>query len=110
MLKGLSASLLLLALVTGCGGGSGNSAPQKCDSLVSLLCTRVVECFNDGTTQAQCVDAVKTNLPCADADAVSSTYDSCVSEVQSGSCTVLFPNGNSISLPTTCMGVILFNQ
>ena len=108
MLKGLSASVLLLALVTGCGGGSGNSAAQKCDSLVSLLCARAIECLNDGTTQDQCVSLVKTDLNCADADAVSSTYDACVSDVQSTSCTLLLAN-NTINLPATCMDVILFN-
>jgi hypothetical protein len=108
--------LVAVALVigfTGCGGDGDDvnygDAPKKCNQLVDLICVRAIGCFNDGTTQAECVAAVKTELPCAGADAVSDTYDACLSDLSASPCSVLAAN-QTLNLPATCNAVILFRQ
>ncbi|HVZ72613.1 MAG TPA: hypothetical protein VHJ20_09580 [Polyangia bacterium] len=99
--------VLLFGLLVSCGGSSGTDAPEKCDALVDRVCARAISCANDGTTQAECVAEAKTSLPCAEADAVSDGYDSCMSEVQTSPCSVLLAN-DTLNLPATCEGSILF--
>lgn len=103
---GKVAGLMLLLVVTSCGA---ESAAEKCEALVSRLCQRGLACADDGTTQAECVAAVKTTLPCAQADKVSDGYNACMSELQSSPCTVLFAN-DELNLPATCNDSILFEQ
>ena len=101
--------VLIVAVAAGvlsCGGGGG-SPPEKCDAFVSRLCTRVIGCANDGTTQSECEASAKTSLPCAQADGVSDGYNSCMSELQASPCSVLWSN-NQVNLPATCKGSIIF--
>jgi hypothetical protein len=98
---------LLGLLLAACGG---NSAVDKCDDLVDVVCERTVECVS-GITQADCVAAVRQQLPCGSAKKVSATYDRCIQELNDASCQVLFPpdqNGDpSLALPADCNAVIL---
>src|SRR5438046_1874460 len=98
-------ALVLLGEVVSCD--SPNDAPAKCDALVTTICVRVGACANDGRTQAECEASAKTGLPCAQADAVSDGYNSCMSEVETSPCSVLFANG-ATNLPATCHASILF--
>jgi hypothetical protein len=101
--KGIALMALVLA-VSSCGP---NDAPAKCDALVTRLCAREVECLRGATTQEECEAAVKTSLPCAQADGVSDGYESCMSELESSPCSVLV-SGYDVNLPATCKGAILF--
>jgi hypothetical protein len=100
--------VVVFGIAVSCGGDASN-APAKCDNFVNRLCQRAIACANDGTTQAECVAAAKTTLPCAQADAVSDGYNACMSELQSSPCSVLITN-NTVKLPATCNGTILFEQ
>ena len=99
-------ALVLVGGVLSCDGP--NDAPAKCNALVTTICVRVVACANDGRTQAECEASAKTGLPCAQADAISDGYDSCMSEVETSPCSVLWANGTT-NLPATCRASILFN-
>jgi hypothetical protein len=107
MFRGMVFSAVLACLLGGCGGSDNNSPTAKCNSLVNLVCQRAIACANDGTTQSECVTAAMTNLNCADADDVSASYNMCISDLHAVSCTDLLAN-DTINLPATCMGVILF--
>jgi hypothetical protein len=102
------AGLALLGMMFSCGSDS-NDAPAKCDALVARVCERWIACTNSSATQAECVAVQKTSLPCAQADAVSDGYNSCMSELQTSPCSVLAAN-NTINLPATCISSILFKQ
>jgi hypothetical protein len=82
---------------------------MKCDALVTRICARVIECADDGTTQGECEAGAMTTLPCAQAVAVSTGYDSCVAEVQASPCSVLVTT-DMINLPATCHASVLFPQ
>jgi hypothetical protein len=98
---------LLGLLLAACGG---NSAVDKCDDLVDVVCDRTVECVS-GITKTDCVQAVQQQLPCGSAKKVSASYDRCMDQLNSDSCDVLFPpdqNGQpSLTLPADCNSVIL---
>lgn len=108
MFARLLVALVLFGGVVSCGG-DGTDAPAKCNALVTRLCARAIVCANDGTTQVECEAGAKTNLPCAQADAVSDGYDSCMSELQTSPCSVLLAN-DTLNLPATCKASILFKQ
>lgn len=99
-----------LVIVLMCGCGAEESAVEKCDDLVDVLCDRGIQCL--GGTHSECVQAVQSQLPCGSAKAVSSSYDRCIDQLQAGSCSSLFPvNPQSgqpeIRLPADCMSVVL---
>ena len=100
--------VVVFGIAVSCGGDAGD-APAKCDNLVTRFCQRAIACVNDGTTQAECVAVAKTTLPCAQADAVSDGYNACMSELQASPCSVLVAN-DTVNLPATCNGTILFKQ
>jgi hypothetical protein len=90
--------------------GTEPSPVEKCDDLVDVLCDRGVQCV--GGRHSECVQAVKTELPCGSAKAVSASYDRCLDQLQSASCNVLFgtnptTGGPEIRLPADCTSVIL---
>jgi hypothetical protein len=86
------------------------SPVEQCDDLVDVLCDRGVQCL--GGSHRECVQAVQTELACGAAKAVSASYDRCVDQLQSNSCTALFPVNPQtgeplLRLPADCMQVIL---
>ena len=103
--KSVTVTLLLASALVSCGGDT--SPVARCNALVSKVCARAIACFQDGTTQADCVASANTELPCAQADGVGTTYNTCMSDLDSISCAVLTAN-NNLNLPDSCSGVILF--
>lgn len=102
---------MALAAIAACGTES--SPVEKCDDLVDVLCNRAVQC--GGGSHAECVEAVKTELPCGAAKSVSGTYDRCVDQLQGASCNVLFGTNPStgepeLRLPADCNAVILYRK
>jgi hypothetical protein len=90
--------------------GTETSPVEKCDDLVDVLCDRGVRCV--GGSHIECVQAVKTGLPCGSARSVTSSYDRCIDQLETASCNVLFainPQTGElvVRLPADCMGVIL---
>ena len=67
-----------------------------------------------GYTHDQCIDELQTamgDMQCEDADEVSAGYPSCINELTTQACTMLFPmTATSIELPPDCNGAILFEQ
>ncbi|MFO0571387.1 MAG: hypothetical protein U0263_37505 [Polyangiaceae bacterium] len=82
-------------------------AADQCDALVNKICDAYVPC---GVAHADCVSqtnqAFQQNYgsTCSGADAVSSTYQTCLSDLNSPL------NCSAPELPVNCQGVILFNK
>jgi hypothetical protein len=98
----------VVILLAGCG--TERSAVEKCDDMVDVVCDRIVQCL--GFSRTECVQAVKSELPCGSAKQVSASYDRCIDQLEGNSCAVLFPvnptNGQAqLRLPADCMQVIL---
>ena len=74
---------------------------DKCNALVSGLCSRAVTCGFYPSVSACRTDM--TALNCAAAVGVSPTYDACMSQVPSIDCSV-FTGG---TMPSACLNVIL---
>lgn len=106
-------------------GGSkpnGASAPQKCEDFAHAWCSRAVNCLvqlgtltqaNASQNLSECENEALSVLPCSKAVQVSSTYDQCMSEVQSLDCSVWNVSSDklgSVSPPTSCQKIILINQ
>ena len=105
----------LVVVMLGCGGGGGSSPVEKCDDLVDIVCDRAVECIPGAGTHASCVQEVQQVIPCGSAKQVSTSYDRCMTQLETTSCAVLFPvnpqNGQrELVLPADCMSVILMRQ
>jgi hypothetical protein len=98
--------------------GSGGPSPvDQCEMLLDSICDRIEMCGAQmGITarpdfHTSCVDAQKTQIPCAKAVAVDPAYDACVGEVQTFSCGILVTTDSStgsprINLPASCDGAI----
>jgi hypothetical protein len=100
-----------MLVLVGCATES--SPVEKCDDLVDVLCSRGVQCL--GGSHSECVQGVKSELPCGSARSVSASYDRCVEQLQTNSCAALFPTNPStgqpeIRLPADCMSVILTRE
>jgi len=97
----------VMIVLASCGG---ESAVEKCDDLVDDLCNRGVECLPDQGTHSECVQSAERSLPCGKAQSVLGSYDRCIEEINTDSCSVLFPkdaSGNpSLALPADCKAVI----
>ncbi len=90
--------------------GTDPSPVEQCDDLVDVLCDRGVQCL--GGTHRECVQAVRSELPCGSAESVSASYGRCMDQLESTSCGVLFPTNPQsgdveLRLPADCMQVIL---
>lgn len=87
----------------------GNDEPtpvEKCDELLSLVCDRAEECVSASVIHADCVELLRRDIPCGTVKKVSESYDRCMVQLETDSCTTLFPSG-SLILPADCMGVVL---
>ena len=84
----------------------GKSPEEQCTDLIADVCARVPDCAaSSGLTEAICKQQVAALIPCGRAVDVTSSYDECITEINTFSCTTLFPN-NTLVLPANCMGVI----
>ncbi len=102
----------LLLVGVGCGGGEPAPDPAavgKCQNLVVAICARVGACNPSAPAESAttCVSAVASNLDCSSASGVSSSYDSCISELGGFDCAVL-DNGNTT--PASCHGAVLVTK
>lgn len=102
---------MLIVVLVGCG--AEKSPVEKCDDLVDVICDRGVQCL--GGSVNECVQAVRSELPCGSAKSVSASYDRCVDQLETNSCSVLFPTNPmtgqpEIRLPADCMQVILTRE
>jgi len=101
--------MLMVGLLTTACGAEPNPVEQ-CDDLVDVLCGRGVQCL--GGSHSECVTAVRAELPCGSAKSVSGTYDRCIDQLQSASCSVLFATSSTgdpeLRLPADCRAVILY--
>ena len=101
---------LWLVFVLGCGGG--DSAVDKCNTLIGVTCDRAVECVPSIGTRPDCIRQVNASLSCGAAKSVKATFDSCLSLMRTDSCSTLFPPDPqtgmpSLMLPSDCSGVIV---
>jgi hypothetical protein len=112
MLRKTTLALVPALVLAACGGGGDRDpAADECDALFELVCDRVVECQFMGYTHDSCMAefrAAMGDMQCEDADQVSATYASCMNELMTQACTMLFPTATSIELPFDCNGAILF--
>ncbi len=103
------------------GAGSGGSAVAQCKALLEGYCARSATCVTQlacepGMTEAQehddCVAAVGAAIDCAQAVAVTATYDACISKVGAIDCSAYGapPACMVADLPPECEGVILVGQ
>jgi hypothetical protein len=106
--------VVLVLMMAACGGDDdgGSSPVAKCDNLVDTVCDRAVDCVPSQGTHTQCVQQIQQVISCGAAKAVSATYDRCISQLQSNSCSVLFPinpqtGEPELELPADCNQVIL---
>jgi hypothetical protein len=98
--------LLFVLFLVSCEGDPGTDAPAKCRDFLDVMCNKLRECFNDGTTQAECLQAAGTAIDYGAAVAVSSSYDRCMSEFRQISCSVLLADPQSPSIPASCVDAI----
>jgi hypothetical protein len=101
----------MTALFAVAGCGTEASPVEKCDDLVDTLCDKGVQCL--GGSHAECVQAAQTTLPCGSARSVTTSYDRCVDQLESASCSVLFAFNSvtgelELRLPADCRGVIQY--
>jgi hypothetical protein len=115
-LIGIGLVLALAACSSSSGGGGGggkgsNAAAAQCDALVDKICQKAGPCQNQSV--AQCVTDANNSFQasfgdtCDGADAVGSSYNTCLTDMDAWTCTTGQPPPG---LPATCQNVILFQQ
>lgn len=103
--------VLMMLSLSACAGE--DTPAEKCDELIDVVCDRAVACIGgDDTT---CVQSLQSKLPCGSAKSVAPSYDRCLSQLESNSCTILFPTDPSsgkreLTLPADCRAVILTRE
>jgi hypothetical protein len=124
MLRTLTELLLAAALLTACSGREVNSthlsdAQQRCESLLDEWCNTAVDCLLMGKVIAAsdqenqfraCRNSASSQISCARAVSVKSTYDACLHDMHAMDCQVIIDAvhaSTALALPTTCEGVIL---
>ncbi|KAB2911002.1 MAG: hypothetical protein F9K40_01565 [Kofleriaceae bacterium] len=96
---------MLLLIVGGCG----ESPTEKCDDLLSTVCSRVVECIG-GVTQQACVQEFQAAVSCGAVTDISESYDRCMDQLHGFTCSTLFPTDPAtgerlFALPADCVDV-----
>lgn len=100
------AACALLLLVGGCG----DSPVEKCDDMLSTICSRIVECVG-GVSQPACEQEFQAAVACGATTDVGTGYDRCMDLIRSFTCSTLFQTDpgtgeQSIVLPADCEGVL----
>lgn len=91
-------------------GGCGDSPVEKCDDMLSTICSRLVECVG-GVSQQACLHEFQASVPCGATTDVSAGYDRCMGQLRGFTCSTLFPTDpmtgeHGLELPADCKGVI----
>jgi hypothetical protein len=101
------AASIALALAVGCSDAeSDGAAAAQCHKMVSRLCDKLAPC--DGRTKPDCVDSMNQTYAnaygqsCDGADAVGSTYDQCMIDIEDHVC----DDGQ----PASCRTAIVFDR
>ena len=99
-------------VVSACSGGDEAGAVEKCDRFVDTLCDRIVSCIGN-ITHGECVQVSQQEVGCGAALEVSESYDRCIDQFSTFSCSILFPvdpitGQPETELPADCVGVLLF--
>jgi hypothetical protein len=100
------ASLLSACSSTSKSSSATGAAAAQCNAVADKYCAKAAPC--SGISVSDCVagfnDAIKQNYgsDCSGADKVGTSYDACMTELDSMAC--------GDSLPADCNGVILFYQ
>lgn len=100
------ATCALLLIVGGCG----DSPVEKCDDMLSTICSRLVECVG-GVSQQACVQELQVAVPCGATTDVTAGYDRCMDQLRGFTCSTLFPTDpmtgeHWLVLPADCEGVL----
>jgi len=100
------AACALLLIVGGCG----DSPVEKCDDMLSTICSRIVECVG-GVSQQTCEQEFQAAVACGATTDVGAGYDRCMDLIRNFTCSTLFPTDPStgeqlIVLPADCQGVL----
>lgn len=96
-----------LVLAVGCSDEDADgAAAAECDKMVSRLCDKLAPC--DGQTKPDCVSSMNQTYvnaygqSCAGADAVGSTYDQCLLDIENYVC--------GDAQPASCWTAIVFDK
>ncbi len=91
-------------------GGDSTSTPEKgCNTFVSRVCDRSIECASgqgQSLSKAQCVSELTAAVNCSAAVQLGATFPQCLAAVPSLDCTKLL-SGAADTLPASCSQVIL---
>lgn len=105
-LPALAASIALF-LALGCSDAEDDgAAAAECHKMVSRLCDKLAPC--DGRTKPDCVDSMNQTFinaygqSCDGADAVGSTYDQCMIDIENHVC--------GDGQPASCRTAIVFDK
>lgn len=118
-----------LALLSAACGDDPEKAQDKCETLVTSYCDRVVTCaeqadllssdFTSADLRDECEQFMEGNARCETAVRVSSDYGQCLSQAKALSCgeiTDALQASTDISeryltpLPSTCQGAVLYTE
>jgi hypothetical protein len=85
------AKLAVCVLFLAFAGCSDDPSPtEKCDDLLTNVCSRIVACVG-GVTQQECVQELQSAASCGSVTGVNANYDRCMQQLRGFSCSVLFP-------------------
>ena len=105
------AVFLSVGLLVACGsdGGDDHTPSEKCQVVQNTLCDRAAECIH--AMHPECVTEVNfTSQNCDGITAVAESYDTCLEQIVTGTCEVLFPGRPGvppISPPALCQGTFM---
>lgn len=106
MARELAAVALAAAAALSCGGAA---AEEECRTISRSICERAVECVVPNDSVDECTDQVSVFANCDRAEAVTSAYERCLTELRTMSCEALFPDGTEGVTPPACRGVIILD-
>jgi len=108
-----------LCFTAACGGDDEDSAVDKCNTLQTTVCTRIADCSVEGgligaserdAAYDDCSSGVEQGLDCSNAVDVSSSYDTCIDDLNGATCDTVvafIQDPENVGLPDSCSEVIL---
>jgi hypothetical protein len=106
---------LLLCVSSGfvaCDSGDSTSSAEKgCNTFVSAVCDRTLECSaasGQSVSRSECLDTLRDVMKCDATVQLGATFAECLAAVPSLDCNKLL-SGDPTTLPASCAGVIQTN-